>query len=176
MPIETGNLLEVRDACVQDATELAKVHLVAWRKAYHDILPRDVIDGVTLDEFEHAWFDHLKDSYRTNLICQCDGSMVGFVGFGPALDDEEHNRTGEIYGMYVDPSFWRKGAGTTMWSHALEGFAAKRLQDVVLWVHVPNQSARKFYERVGFHCEAQVTRPCNRHGVDLTEVRYRRSI
>ncbi len=177
MSLAIEQSLKIRPACAQDVTNLAKVHLVSWRTAYRNILPDDVIDGVTLDEFEHAWYDHLEDTYRTNLICEWDGAVVGFAGFGPALDDDEHTRpTGEIYGMYVDPSWWRKGAGTTMWQSAVDSFATKQIKDVVLWVYEPNLRARHFYEYAGFVCEADVTRPCDRHGVALTEVRYRRAV
>jgi GNAT superfamily N-acetyltransferase len=112
------------------------------------------------------------------LVADDDGTIVGFVSFGPSRVDQATGdafdmSAGELYAIYVDPD--RQGAGTgrlliTAARHALAkaGFPVMRL-----WVLEENHSSRRFYEHFGMTPDGvrQHYTP-NGSSVELPEIRY----
>src|SRR4051794_32904832 len=45
----------VRPAVPSDAAEIARIQLVTWRAAYHDLLSAEVLDALDADEAEVTW-------------------------------------------------------------------------------------------------------------------------
>ena len=58
--------------------------------------------------------------------------------------------TGELWGLYVDPSHWGAGHGHTLHTEALDVPRASGAAAGTLWVLTTNQRARHFYERHGW--------------------------
>jgi ribosomal protein S18 acetylase RimI-like enzyme len=166
--------LLVRPARPGDVRRLAAVHVASWQEAYRGILPDEVLAGLSVDRSELTWQQHLADPVRQNYVCELGGALVGFVAVGPSRDpDTNPARTGELYRLYVDPVYWRRGVGRALWQQALAGLRALGYDDAILWVFEANDQARRFYERAGFGLEAGVTRRVERYGVAPLEVRYR---
>lgn len=42
----------IRKATIEDAAEIANVHLNSWREAYRNLLPQDFLEWDSLDRFK----------------------------------------------------------------------------------------------------------------------------
>ncbi|MFY9916251.1 MAG: GNAT family N-acetyltransferase, partial [Nocardioidaceae bacterium] len=51
--------VSVRVAWADDAAAIAGVQVRAWREAYTDILPADVLDALPEESFETAWLQSI---------------------------------------------------------------------------------------------------------------------
>jgi len=161
----------IRRATVDDAPELACVHVDSWRAAY-----RDLVSDAILERFECQWREKrfreaLVAGVEETYLVRMGGKAVAFLTLGAARDpDLDANRTGEIWGIYVLPGYWRRGIGRALAEHAERILASRGYKDAVLWVLEGNEQARRFYEAMGFALEGE-TREMN-WGAPLRAVRY----
>lgn len=162
----------IRRASDRDIEGLAMTHVAAWREAYADILPRDVIAAVTIDARRSGWIAALADPKRQNLVCEIGGEISGFASFGTSRDTDAGPDTAELIGLYVHPLHWRKGVGRALWVAVAEQVDA-RYAATTLWVLRDNIRGRRFYESVGFSPAVECERVSARLG-GAVEVRYRR--
>ena len=168
--------MNLRFAKLDDAEGLAVVHVAAWRSAYHDILPADVIEGMA-QRCHGRWIENLQNNPdRRNLLCEVHGRTVGFACFGPTRDqDADCEITAELYALYVAPEYWNQGYGRALWLTALDHARKGEWRDITVWTLEENARARRFYERAGFRLE--IMRKLVRLGDQpFPEVRYRRLI
>jgi ribosomal protein S18 acetylase RimI-like enzyme len=171
--MNADNDWHIRSACPDDVIDLAKVHLVAWRAAYHDVIPDDLLDQLTVDDFEAHWMHAFEQASRVNLVCEHGGAVSGFAAIGPTCDHCEPS-TAQVYDMYVHPTDWGRGSGRALWVASLNQLRESCYEHVELWVHRVNQRARRFYEAVGCRHDPADVRICTRSGVALDELLYRR--
>ena len=114
--------LLVRRAEPQDAPAVTRVHVASWRQAYRGLLPQEYLDSLSVETRTMTWakaFSQLPDQTSTTLVGELDGQIVGFACVGPSRDDDTDTATGELWGLYVDPSHWGAGHGHTLHTEAL---------------------------------------------------------
>lgn len=104
------------------------------------------------------------DDYRMSAAL-VDGDIVGFVGSGPARNDDAP-RERELYFIYLLSKYHGTGIGQKLFDAAIyEGEGA------YLWVAEDNPRAHRFYVRNGFQLDgATDSHPFL--GETLTEVRF----
>lgn len=81
------------------------------------------------------------------LVWEEDGEVVGFIALV-----ENH-----VGGLFVLPSYHRRGIGTRLMRHVQEMYARLTVD-----VYVVNENARRFYEKCGFRSLRE--RVCSRTG------------
>ena len=157
----------IRRATVADARGIAEVHTRTWQAAYRHAFPAELLDGLDVGEREERWKRNLDDPRVPVFVADEDG-IVGFVCVGPSRDPD---CDGELYGIYVVPEAWGKGAGPALMEAGLD-YLRGEFSEAILWVLQDNPRARRFYERHGWTLDGASKR--SRHlGVDVDEVRYR---
>lgn len=149
-------MIRIRPERPEDAWAAANVHVAAWRVAYAEIIPEEVLDA--LDPGEMA--ERRKDRPGQCLVAEKDGAVVGFISFGPGREDPHLS---EVYAIYVHPDHWGTGVADALMSHA----AGLMHNDICLWVLAGNQRAQRFYERYGLRRDGQA-RPFRPRGSELT--------
>jgi len=178
-----GVPVRVRQGTVDDAEAVAAVHVRAWQTAYAGIVPDDVLAALDPVQRAKRRRTQLADPHRPGMlfVAVCDGAVVGFAEVGPGLvgDDQFDDDTGQVYALYVDPGWWRRGVGQALLDVALAHLLAARPRPVRLWVLAANTAARRFYERYGFAADGTVA-PYTVHcsdgtTVDLDTLRYVRT-
>lgn len=108
-------------------------------------------------------------------VVQVEGGVVGFLTLGMARDpDLDAGRTGEIWGIYISPDYWRRGIGRRLAEEAERILRSRGYEDAVLWVLEGNQQARRFYEALGFRLDGEA-KELN-WGTPLKAVRYRKAL
>lgn len=153
----------VRDV---DAEALGRVHAACWHQTYDHLISAAALESISPKRLAELWTrwaaqgdDHTIDAALV------DGEIVGFVGSGPARDDDAP-RPRELYFIYLLDTYHGTGIGQKLFDAAV-----KPVEPLYLWVAEDNPRAHRFYERNGFHLDgASHTEPFL--GEPLTEVRF----
>ena len=166
----------VRGATADDARSIAEVHVASWRWAYRGQVPDEILGSLSVDEREAMWRRSLEEGKeRTAVAIDESGSLVGFVGTGPAGDDDADERTGEVYAIYVLEAAAGSGIGTALLRRGEDDLRSDGYRRVTLWVLTSNVRAHRFYERNGWVFDGR--RSTYRVGeVDLPILRYARDL
>lgn len=161
----------IRDATLDDALAIAKVHLEARSAGYADFIDEAYIASVTLEDLAAGWRMRLAEPDRRTLIAEVEGEVLGFVHFGsPPEGPKPSERAGILGFIYVLPHHWGTGVGASLLAAAEDGLAAQGFTSAFLGVYEENRRARAFYERHGWTHDGerwQVDR-----GGPVTQVRY----
>jgi GNAT superfamily N-acetyltransferase len=186
-PCEAGcvsSSLEIRPARLDDARELAEVHIRAWQAAYRGMMPDDFLDGLDVSRRERGWRRMLAaepPGYGV-LVPVLDGRVVGFAWTGPEREDEdglgaggsaEPGRDGELWAINLHPDVWGRGVGSALLRAAHATLTERGHGDAVLWVLPGNTRARRFYEHHGWVPDGTERSVDVASGVPVTELRYR---
>lgn len=152
----------VRPAHAEDAGEMARVHVQAWRQTFRGVMPDAVLDDPEfVPRRERFWAAALKDErYAANraAVAEVDGEVVGIAMSGPSLG--EGPATGrQLYILYVLAAFHGSGIGDDLLDAVLDP-----AQAASLWVAdpaPPTEGARylrahAFYRKRGFEPDGAV--------------------
>lgn len=165
--------MEVRRAVVDDAAQLAEVHVRTWQVGYRGQLPDAVLDVLDPADRLPQWREALADAawpQHGTLVAECAPRLLGFARIGP---DPDPGRTGgRIYAFYVLPEVWRRGVGRRLMAAAHAALAEAGFDHATLWVLATNDRAIRFYERTGWYPDG-TERMDEVIGVAVRQVRYR---
>ena len=146
--------MHIRPANVDDAPVLAQVHVDSARAAYGELVPESALRGYTYPRREEGFRRALAAGTEETYVAELGGEIVAILTIGAARDaDLDHERTGEIWGIYVAPAHWRKGIGKRLVAQAEEMLSSRKCERAVLWVLEANQQARRFYEAMGYRSD-----------------------
>jgi len=147
----------VRRSTVSDARGIAEVHVRCWQAAYGGILPKQLLDDLSVDLREDFWKAELEDpgSQAGTLVAEDPpGTIAGFITVVlPSRDEDAGERTAEIAATYVDPSRWNSGVGRSLLRMALSRLDDALWDDATLWIFQRNAQGRAFYARSGFRLD-----------------------
>jgi len=168
----------VRPASANDALELAAMNLTAWRGANKGILPDKLLADQSSFGFETAWRASLANPSHLNFVFKRYGQITGFASLGPCRDAGcDPLKNAEVYGIYLLPEYWGQGHGWALWRSARARLSQTAFESISLWVLERNTRARKFFERIGFSCDAAgAARVTMRDGVAYPEQQYRMAL
>ena len=162
----------IRPPARADARALAEAHVLAWQRAYAGIMPDDFLAGLDLDDAHARWAAQLESDPSKVLVAEAEGRARGFAMFGVTRDDEAR-QTGEIYAINIHPDWWRRGLGARLLAESLEAMGPLGFESVTLWVLEENASARRFYERQGWHHDGARKDEAPGRSPALPHLRYR---
>jgi ribosomal protein S18 acetylase RimI-like enzyme len=160
------DVIEVRDAVIDDADALATAHIDGWRAGYRGIVPDEYLDA---DEFAtsrrdrwRAWTWQAAMPASRMFVVSMHERVVGFGHAGPEHADPSRTpptmpaeNRGEVYGFYVHPSAWGTGAAPALMSRCEEFLRDEGFTSAVLWVLRDNPRALAFYEKEGWRFTGQ---------------------
>ena len=165
---------EIRWAQEQDARDLGAIHSSSWKIAYKNIVPDKFLDRITAEQRADYFRDAIKNGKEETAVIEVDEQIVGFTTLGRSRDEDLSTECGEIWGIYLSPSYWRKGIGSILLSWGQEELASRGISKVTLWVLEDNKNARDFYERMGFTFDGTVK--IIDLGKTLREIRYEKTL
>lgn len=146
-----GTRMVIRTANIDDAEQIARVHLASREAAYAGLLPRDALARDSLTSRTQKWRGILASAETTTVVAEEDGRIVGFANSGPTRTDGIDRRTtAEINTTYVLPECWRQGIGSALVTEAVRQLDADGFQEIILWCLDVNERARSFYGAIGF--------------------------
>lgn len=143
--------VRVREATRADAAAIARLHLENWRVAYRDMVPDEVLDGVTaVSRFLH-WDGVLAEPDNPEFVYVAEdaaGRVIGIASGGPELGGDPHYR-GELYVLHVRPEAQGRGVGRALVRAVVERLAADSVTSLIVWMLRENYPARRFYAALG---------------------------
>jgi GNAT superfamily N-acetyltransferase len=147
----------------EDAAAIARVHIDAWRSAYHGILTDAFLNGFSQSSRHEMWCDILSHLRSRTHVAVCDARIAGFVSIGYSGVDEVPlvGRVGMLFALYVHPDMWWRRIGTELLRASLSD-PLHEFRELFLWVFAGNVRARRFYGFRGF-------RPTGVHRMDEVE-------
>ena len=145
---EVKQWILLRQAERADIHSMASVVVNAWRFAYTDFLPADMMEEWVSQErfisrFRENW--HLPN-FRL-VACGEEGTILGF-----ALQRQPCKLDGfdaEIGGLYIDPSASRKGIGKLLVKAMVEYFIGSGHRSMAIHTLAENKIGCAFYEKIG---------------------------
>jgi ribosomal protein S18 acetylase RimI-like enzyme len=166
--------IQIRQATVTDAQRIARIHVETWRAAYRGQIPDAILDSLDINRRAIFWNKHLAAQPHGISVVESEKEIIGFCDLIPSRDTDSNSKEiGEIAAIYVQPEFWRKGAGDALCRHSLKMARLQNYSAVTLWVLSSNTAARNFYEAMGFHLDGTTKVDKGFQNYELHEVRYR---
>jgi RimJ/RimL family protein N-acetyltransferase len=166
-------VIVVRRATVVDAEEIGEAHASAWEVAYVDLFDPDDLRQAAADR-RRMWHHILADSgfdFTGFLVAEQGGRVVGYSHFGRS--GEEADR-GEIFGFYLHPAAWGKGAAAHLMTSSLIEMSLNSLEPIVVWTHPGATRAHAFYAKSGFRATGRSRTAVLGSGIDAPEVEFLR--
>lgn len=146
----------IRPAGADDVTALAHIHTEGWKAAYGGIIDPEFLNNLKEEDRAADWARWLAEGQsHVAITTTADGTPCGFVSYGrlrtpiPGMSPIRPLYSGEIYALYILPSFWRQGLGSRLMKEAAEGLRALKHSSMCLWVLEKNDRAVSFYKKCG---------------------------
>lgn len=134
----------VRPATAADLAAIGAVHARAWRAAYADLLPAEVLTELGPESFAAAWHGAVTTppSRRHRVLVACSGpTVVGFCASDPE---------GEIVALLVDPAHQRHGHGSRLLAAIVDLLRDDDVDAVHTWSPADDGPRRAFLASAGF--------------------------
>ncbi len=141
---------------MEDAEEIAKVHVESSITTYGTICPEILRNRVSVEERARMWRGVLPDpNLFTLLATGASGGVVGFASGGKERSGEL-GHDGELYAAYLLERVQRQGLGRQLVRRFARGLRERGFASMAVWVLAVNPS-RKFYEALGGQAVARKT-------------------
>jgi ribosomal protein S18 acetylase RimI-like enzyme len=178
IPQRGTSSVTLRVAQLEDARQIAEVHVATWQAAYRGILPDSTLDEVSVEARTELWQERLSQKGdATTLVLLVDGKIVGWIGLGPARDlDCDPVRTQQVYGLYLLADYWGQGHGKRLYGTGEDRMRQSGATEAILWVLRDNVRARRFYEGQGFSLDETRSEQAYQGDPSMIEVRYRKPL
>lgn len=142
-----------------DAPDLARIHIAAWRETYRGLLPDAYLDRMSLPAHARRFHASLTQAgpYEATLAAADRWGLVGYAAGGPSRG----RRAGEaeITTLYLLRSAQGHGVGRRLVADLSRVFAANGATSLMISVLRDNLAARGFYEHLGGRADAPRREP-----------------
>ena len=143
--------VKIRHAGKDDAPEIARVYIESWHDTYPGVVPSALLQAMTQKGQTARWRSAIRAQPNTGeavFVAENDRQgIVAMMSCGPSRD-RSLGFDGEVYTLYVEPSFYGRGVGRAMLQHSFSRMHSRGFGSCVIWAHAKNP-ARFFYERMG---------------------------
>jgi ribosomal protein S18 acetylase RimI-like enzyme len=162
----------IREARIEDAAGIAKVHVDTWRTTYAGILPDEHLANLSYERREKLWIDYILSNAESrifNYVAENDaGQIVGFASGGPERKNDPDYES-ELYAIYILKEYQGQGIGHLLTQTLVKRLLQSGMNTMLLWV-VSDNPARRFYEALGG--QQIKTERAELGGVMINEVAY----
>lgn len=169
-------MVTLRLARADDADAIGRIQVETWRAAYTGLMPEEAVAGFDVESRQRMWREGLGRRPRpgsATFVVEDGGEVVGFASVG-ASRDEDAEREGELYAIYLHPSRWGDGIGRALLQRAEESMRSSGFRRALLWVLAGNERAERFYRAAGWEEDGEKVEDFQ--GATVTERRYRKAL
>jgi len=147
--------LTVRAARAADAAEIGRVYIDSWHDTYPGVLSKTLLCAMTPTGQAARWRAAILHNELVLVAEHAEHGIIGMASAGPTRD-RDIGFDSEVYTLYVDPSFYGRGAGRQLLNGAFAQLRKRGFRSCVIWAHARN-NARFFYEAMGGRLIAERT-------------------
>jgi GNAT superfamily N-acetyltransferase len=160
--------VSIRKATLEDAHDIASVHILTWQETYRSIAPQQYLDSLSIATRTTEWKSRLEKGESDTFVAILDGRLCGFVDGGRARK-QVRDFDVEFYSVNVYSTAQGRGIGRLLIRRLAETFRANGHTKAAVWVLADNPS-RHFYEHIGAQEIGQSVLSIG--DVDLPEIGY----
>lgn len=134
----------IRKANINDAEDIVRVNVMGWKNTYRNIFPQTFLDSLDFEDGNSI--RKCQEKINQYAVYEIDNKIVAIIRYGRNKKNYDDSYA-EIYTLYVDNSYKKKGIGSK-----LVKFAFKELRneyDYVLISTLVDNSANEFYKKIG---------------------------
>jgi GNAT superfamily N-acetyltransferase len=121
--MESPLTILIRDAVVEDAAGMAKVHVDTWRTTYGGIVPDDFLANLRYERSQARWVEYLthqsQNRSRSFVAHTETGQIVG-ITTGGVIREAVGDFDGELYGLYLLKEYQGYGTGRRLVQHVAQ--------------------------------------------------------
>ena len=136
--------MKVEKAQIEDARNIVEINIEEWKNTYKDIFPDKFLEN--LSEKKEESIEKCKNKINEYIVCKINNQVVGFLRFGKNKKGYNDNYA-EIYALYIDKDYRRKGIGKALINFAFENL--KSNYKYVLISTLVQNNANLFYKKIG---------------------------
>lgn len=152
--------MKARPAVSDDAPVIAGVHVASWNATYRGVIADEALDALTEERLAPEWRRAIEGGEAVAVV-EDEGQVVGYARYGPGRDDDLNPATdAEIYGFYLHPNAWGRGAGRVLMEHVKDDLRGRGFRMSTLWVVQVNEGAQGFYRALGFAPDGRDDKLC----------------
>jgi ribosomal protein S18 acetylase RimI-like enzyme len=165
--------MQIREAKLEDAAAIAKVHVNSWQTTYGGLLPNEYIEKRSYEKRHNNWKKRLgvnKKAETEYFIYVAENpvqEIVGFVDGGLAREDS--NYKGEIYALYVLEAYQRKGIGKSLIKAIAFRLSQSGRTSIMVWVLEGNPAVQFYQALDGQRIEQKQIKISD---IEFTEIAY----
>jgi ribosomal protein S18 acetylase RimI-like enzyme len=140
--------LIIREAKVEDAEGIARVHVDCWRTTYNNIIPRTYLDSLSYAQRTEVWKKNITNASNYVFVAEnSKGEIVGFVD-GGKRETNTLEDTGDLTSIYIFDQWQGQGIGKGLMKQLFLQFKKLGYETIFVEVLEDNKS-RFFYESMG---------------------------
>jgi L-amino acid N-acyltransferase YncA len=174
--------VSVRPARPEDVAEIARIQVDTWRTGYQAIVPRAVIESVSVELAQQAWGQAVTappSPAHHVLVAQEQDRVVGFAACGPADDlesaDPDPDSTIAIAPLLVEPRWGRRGHGSRLLAAVIDHARTDKMTRAIAWVPEGDVASREFLASAGWAPDG-LARALDTGAGELREIRMHTSL
>lgn len=166
--------MHIREARLEDAAAIAKVHVDSWQTTYRGLLPDDYLEKRSYKKRKNNWQNKLSINQKakandvTYVAENTALEIVGFINGGLARDNLA-TYEGEIYALYILEAYQRRGIGRSLLQVIASRLSQSGLTSIMIWV-LEGNPASQFYQALnGRRIDRKLIKI---NGVEVAEIAY----
>ena len=133
---------------------MARVQARAWRSAWRDLVPSDLLADLDDSALAERWADDLRRppaATHRALVALDGNTVVGFAATGPSDDpDADPLRDAEMTVLVVDPDALGQGHGSRLLAAVADTGRADGFVRLTTWVLTRDDAMRAFLTSAGW--------------------------
>lgn len=140
--------VNIREATIQDAQGIGKVHVDSWRTTYKDIIPDHFLNNLSYEQRTELAKRNIAKKDNHMLVAENEFGEI--VGFADASTRESNvvPYSSDLTSIYLLEEYQGKGIGKLLLKELFMYFKQKEYQSIFVEVLAENKT-RNFYEYYG---------------------------
>lgn len=139
--------ITVREANTRDAKAILDINISSWKETYKNIFPSEFLDNLCSTEEEYnTALNNVKENIKDHIVAKYNNKVVGFIKLGQSKK-EVYSECGEIYALYVDNEYIKKGIGKMLFNSAKSQLKEKYNSIIVSCIK--ENTSNDFYLKMG---------------------------
>lgn len=141
-------VIQIRKAIMEDAEEIAKVHVESWKTTYSGIMKDSIIAGLDVGRRTDLWKQNIPREGNIVLVAEKNGQIIGFASGSAVKDGEYPEYDGDVTAIYFYKEEQGNGYGKLLLDTLFHEFRQRGFRNAIVKVLEQNGS-KYFYERLG---------------------------
>lgn len=139
--------MEIRKAILEDAEQIARIHVDSWRETYKGIVNDSYLEALSYENREKLWQSVIPQN--TVYVAEDENkSIIGFANCGKERSGNYQDYQGELYTLYLLKKAHGKGGGKKLFQQCITELKQYNIHSMVVFVLADNPT-RTFYEKHG---------------------------